>query len=265
LISINLFSSFSFFFLFTLFNSNPLYSQQNKAFKAGEYLRYSIYYGLIRGGEATLEVKRNIYEGSPINHLYLNGKTVGVANVLYNVNDTYQSFTNINTDLPYKAIRDINEGRYSKYTVQTFDHWSREDSSIVNSTSTGEVVVPKNSHDILSAFYYLRNHLLSKPLNVGDTLVVETYFDDELYTLRVRYMGNETVKTKLGHIDCIKLIPVVLTGRVFKNPDDMIVWFSNDKNYAPIRIRFNLFVGAVYCDLMDHKGLLNPFDSLQKR
>lgn len=250
--------------LFLLFAHFPSYSQNLPAFKAGEYLKYSIYYGPIRGGEAVMEVKRGIYKGSPVNHLHLNGKTVGVANALYNVNDIYQSFTNVQTDLPYEAIRDINEGRYTKYTVQTFDHWSRADSSIVQSTSTGEVVVPKNSHDILSAFYYIRNHLLSNPLTVGDTLLVETYFDDEQYTLRVRFMGYETIKTKVGKVECMKLIPIVITGRVFKNPDDMIVWFSKDKNFLPIRIRFNLFVGAVFCDLIEYKGLLHAFEPSKK-
>jgi len=254
---------FTILFVLSLRGINPCYAQKNSAFKAGEHLKYSIYYGPIRGGEAVMEVKRGIFDGSPVNHLYLNGKTVGIANALYNVNDIYQSFTNIKTDLPYKAIRDINEGRYSKYTIQTFDHWSRTDSSIVNSTSTGDIVVPKNSHDILSAFYYLRNHLISGPLKVGDTLVVETYFDDEQYTLRVRFVGYETVKTKLGKIECLKFLPIVITGRVFKNPDDMVVWFSKDKNFIPIRIRFNIVVGAVYCDLIDHKNLLHPFDALK--
>ncbi len=193
--------------------------------------------------------------------MYLNGVTVGIPNLLYNVNDTYESFTNKDTDVPYKSIRDINEGNYKKYTIQTFDHWSRPDSSIVHSTTTGKSVVPKNCQDILSAFYYLRNHLLTSNLVVGDTLVVETYFDDERYTLVVRFLGHEVVKTKLGNIRCLAFLPVVITGRVFKSHDDMTVWFSNDRNFLPVRVRFNIFVGAVYCDLIEYKGLLHPFSS----
>ena len=77
-------------------------------------------------------------------------------------------------------------------------------------------------------------------------------------------MGYETVKTKLGKVECMKFIPIVITGRVFKNPDDMVVWFSKDKNFIPIRIRFNLFVGAVYCDLIEYKGLLHAFEPSKK-
>lgn len=244
---------------------NPLESnaQQKRAFQVGEYLKYSISYGPIRGGEAVLEVREGKYDGKRVNHLYLQGRTVGVANKLYNVNDIYQSFTNPRNDLPYMSIRDINENRYSKYTVQTFDHYTRSDSTIVNSTDTGEVLAPKNANDILSAFYYLRNHLLWKPIKVGDTLAVETYFSDEVYTMRVRFLGYETIKTRVGRINCMKFAPIVITGRVFKNEDDMLVWFSNDKNFLPVRVRFNIFVGSVYCDLIEHKNLLHPFDSLR--
>lgn len=240
-----------------------LLSQQRSAFKLGERLKYSIHYGVIRGGEAVLEVREGKYDNKKVNHLYLQGKTVGLANKLYNVNDIYQSFTNFETDLPYMSIRDINENRYKKYTVQTFDHWTRSDSTIVNSTDTGEVLAPPKANDILSAFYYLRNHLLWKPISVGDTLVVETYFSDEIYSLKVRFIGYETIKTKLGRINCMKFLPVVITGRVFKNEDDMIVWFTNDSNFLPIRVKFNLFVGSVYCDLIEYKNLLHPFDALR--
>lgn len=230
----------------------------------GEYLEYTVRYGVLRGGKATLEVRKGEYDGKEVNHLYANGRTVGLLDKLYRVNDIYQSFTDPKTDLPYMAIRDINEGRYSKYTVQTFDHWSRTDSTIVHSTATGKVLAPKDSHDILSAFFYLRNHHMHKELKVGDTLAVETYFSDEHYTLKARFMGYETIKTDVGYIQCVKYIPIVITGRVFQKEDDMVVWFSNDANFIPIRIRFNIFLGAIYCDLDKYSGLMHPFEALIK-
>jgi hypothetical protein len=55
----------------------------------------------------------------------------------------------------------------------------------------------------------------------------------------------------------MKFMPVVITGRVFKTKDDMTIWFSNDANLVPIRVRFEIFVGSVYCDLIEYKGLAN--------
>ncbi len=248
--------------VFLIGSSSYTYGQKRDAFSGGEKLEYSINYGIIRGGKAVLEVKEGKYNGRAVNHLYLNGRTVGLLDKLYRVDDTYQSFTDPSTDLPYMAIRDIKEGRYTKYTVQTFDHWSRSDSSIVTIADTVKVVVPKDCNDILSAFYYLRNHHFHKPLKKDDILLVETYFSDELYSLRVRFMGYETIKTRMGNVHCLKFVPVVITGRVFKNNDDMVVWFSNDNNYIPIRIKFNIFLGAIYCDLDQYSGLKYPFEAL---
>lgn len=245
-------------------STNNSFAQTKKAFTSGEKLKYKVYYGFINAGEAVLEVRKGEYEGKTAHHLYLNGRTTGLANTLFNVNDTYESFTDPQTDWPYYSIRNIHEGSYKHYSTQVFDHWSREDSSIVNSTITGKVVVVKGCQDILSSFYYLRNLVLKTPPQKDQLYIMDSYFTDEKYPLMVRFKGYETVKTKVGEVHCMKFMPVVLTGRVFKSKDDMTIWFSNDENFIPIRIRFEIFVGSVYCDLMSYSGLYNPFKSLKK-
>lgn len=236
-----------------------------KAFAPGEVLNYRIYYGFIRGGEAVLKVEHKTYKGKPAYYLHLNGKTVGIANALYNVDDTYESYIDPETDWPYFSVRKIHENRYRLFSTQVWDHWSRDDSSIVVSSKTGRVVVTKGCQDILSSFYYLRNLLLRQPPEKNQLITIETYFTDEKYPLMVRFLGEETIKTSIGRIRCLKFRPVVLTGRVFKSQDDMTIWFSNDRNFIPIRVRFEIFVGSVYCDLVKYKGLNNPFTALKSR
>jgi hypothetical protein len=241
-----------------VFCFSDLSAQQKKAFSAGERLTYSIHYGFIQGGEAVLAIRDAVLDGKTVNNLYLNGKTVGLASSLYLVDDTYQSFTDKETNWPYKSIRDIHENRYKHYSTQIFDHWSRKDSSICNSSMAGNVVVVKGCQDILSAVYYLRSIMLNKKPKLDEQFIVDTYFTDEKYPLVIRFKGFEKVKTKFGMIDCMKFMPEVLTGRVFKSKDDMSVWFSNDNNFIPIKIKFDIYIGAVYCDIIDYKGLVYP-------
>jgi len=245
-------------FILILFSVGMM-AQQKKSFAPGEFLKYQIHYGFIRGGEAVLSVREGVYEGKTINQLYLNGITVGIASTLYDVNDTYQSFIDPQTGWPYKSIRDIHENRYKHYSTQVFDHWSRKDSSICNSSITGEVVVAKGCQDILSSVYYLRNILLSRKLKIDEMVIVDTYFTDEKFPLVVRFKGYEKIKTRFGEVECLKFMPMVITGRVFKSKDDMSIWFSNDNNYIPVRIKFDIYVGAVYCDLVEFRGLVHPF------
>lgn len=266
----NRFQTFSYSLVFllaflSLLPSNPAYTQTKKSFTTGEKLKYKVYYGFINGGEAVLEVRKGTYEGKQANHLYLNGKTVGIANSLYNVDDTYESYTDPETDWPYYSIRNIHENRYRHYSTQKWDHWSRKDSSIVISSKNGTSVVVKGCQDILSSFYYFRHILLKMPPQKDQLIVVDAYFTDEKFPLMLRFKGYENVKTKFGEVQCMKFMPVVQTGRVFKSKDDMTIWFSNDENCIPIRIRFEIFVGSVYCDLYEYSGLLNPFKSLKKK
>ncbi|RPH34257.1 MAG: DUF3108 domain-containing protein [Bacteroidales bacterium] len=237
---------------------SKLMAQQNKAFKIGEQLKYQIHYGFIRGGEAILTVRESVLEGKTVNNLYLNAVTVGLASVLYQVNDTYQSFTDIETNWPYRSIRDIKENSYKHYSTQTFDHWSRNDSSICNSSITGNIVVVKGCQDILSSVYYLRSMMVNRKPKPDEQFIVQTYFTDEKYPLVIRFKGYEKIKTKYGTIECQKYMPEVITGRVFQSKDDMSVWFSNDNNFIPIRIKLEMYVGAVSCDLIDYKELLYP-------
>ena len=237
---------------------NTISAQQKKSFKIGEQLKYQVHYGFIRGGEAILSIRESYYENKVVNNLYLNIKSVGIASALYLVDDTYQSFTDTGTNWPYKSIRNIHENRYKHYSTQVFDHTSRSDSSICNSSKTGKIVVVKGCQDILSSVYYLRSIMVDRKPKPDERFIVETYFTDEKFSLVVRFKGYERIKTKYGTIECQKYMPEVITGRVFKSKDDMSVWFSNDNNFIPVRIKLEIFVGSVYCDLTDYNGLLYP-------
>lgn len=235
-----------------------LSAQQKKSFASGERLKYEIHYGFIRGGEAILAIREAMYEGKTVNNLYLNGKTVGLASALYLVDDTYQSFTDTQTNWPLKSIRDIHENRYKHYSTQTFDHISRKDSSICTGSKIGKVVVVKGCQDILSAVYYLRSIMVDRKPKPDERFIVDTYFTDEKFSLIVRFKGYEKINTEFGKIECMKFMPEVLTGRVFKSKDDMTIWFSNDNNFIPIKIKFEIFIGSVSCDLTEYNGLLYP-------
>jgi hypothetical protein len=88
-----------------------------------------------------------------------------------------------------------------------------------------------------------------------------TYFSDELFPLRIRYMGIDVINTPLGKLECYLFSPVTEVGRAFKTEDDMQVWISRDKNRVPVRIRFQLRVGAFTCNLEQFRGLQEPFSS----
>ena len=241
-------------------------SGQAISYKVGEKVTYVIQYGPITAGSGTLELNSETLNGKEVWHSKLSARTIGMAEVLYKVLDVYESFIDPVTELPVKSIRNIHEGRYRKYNVVLFDHTTRADSSILNSDLTGIHIAPPGIHDILSCFYFFRNHILPIDSNLkkGELTTITTWFCDELYPIRLRYIGIDEVKTKVGKIRCYKFNPVTETGRLFKTEEDVSFWFSADKNFLPVKIRFDIFVGAFSCEILNYEGLVYPLGIIDK-
>lgn len=228
----------------------------NTAFKAGEKLTFQIRYGFVVGGTTTLSLTETVYKKIPVFHAVAIGQTTGMADKVYGVKDIYESWFDKETNLPYKQIRNIKEGRYKKYNVVTYN---RNDKT-VKSKLSGEHKVPEKILDLSSTFYYIRRIDFSK-VNEGDVIFVNMFFADEIFPFHLRYGGKEIIKTKFGKINCIKINPVVEVGRMFKSPDDLTIWFTDDNNRLPVLVRMDIrIVGAVLLKLIKYENLLSPFE-----
>jgi hypothetical protein len=120
-------------------------------------------------------------------------------------------------------------------------------------------VVPKNTQDILSAFYYLRNYPNIDKINPGESIVINMFIDDETTKFKLKFVGREDITTKFGVVSSMVFKPLVQSGRVFKEQESLTVWISDDDNRLPIRIKADLAVGSIKADLDEFKGLNNSF------
>lgn len=241
-------------------------NSQINAYKPGEKIYYSIHYGFITGGEAILELNVDTLSGSEIWHSRLTGRTLGIIDALFKVLDIYESYMDPLTELPVRSVRNIREGNYKKYNVVDFDHTTRRDSAIITSDLTGIHITQPGIHDILSCFYWFRNRILPHidTIKKGEMITIMTWFTDELYPIQMRYIGPDEVKTRAGKIKCYKFNPVTEKGRLFKTEEDVSFWFSSDQNFLPVKIRFDIFVGAFIVDLENYEGLVYPLDIKKK-
>lgn len=228
-----------------------VFSQESQNhFSSGEKLRFVIYYGPFDGGFVDTELQKILFEGKEVYHSNLLAKSVGIADKLYKVRDEYQAWFDPSTLLPYKSIRDISEGKYKKYNVVRYYH---SDLQVVNIDSdTFEVT--SDIRDMISVFHYIRN-LDFDHMRYNEIIKINTFFDNEIFPFDMRYRGVEEIRTRLGNYNCIKLVPYVEPGRIFNSEDDMTIWLSDDDNRVPIRVKFNLKVGSIKCDLIEYSGL----------
>lgn len=234
--------------------------KKNRNYKEGEFLKYRIHYGLMNAGFATLEVKNSNYDGRPHYQIIGEGSSSGAVRAFYKVDDRYESFIDLATDKPTKFVRNISEGGHTRYEVVTFDH--KKKVAKVDNKKKQKVTffdTPEQVQDLLSAFYYLRNTDTSK-LKSGDFIGVDVFMTDETFKFKLKVLGRETMKTKFGTINTIKIRPYVQAGRVFKESESVTMWISDDGNHIPVQIRAELAVGSLKADLHEFKNPKYPLN-----
>ncbi len=238
---------------------------QKRAYGDGEWFKFRVHYGFVTAGYATLEVKSKTYKGKDVYHVRGYGKTVGLSRLFFKVEDDYQSYIDREKDIPYKFIRKIDEGGYTKDIEVEFDHNNRK--ATVNdkkNNETSEFSFPPETQDMISAFYYLRNQLDTKTIKEGDVVEMNMFFDKENYKFKLRFLGREILSTNFGDIRTLIFRPYVQSGRVFKEKESLTVWVSDDENKLPLLVKANLAVGSLKATLTEFKGLQHSFKIVVK-
>ncbi|SNY94748.1 DUF3108 domain-containing protein [Flagellimonas pacifica] len=245
----------------------PLMAQNKRpAFKAGEWLKFRIHYGFLNASYATLQLSNDTMDSVPVYHVVGRGKTTGFASIFFKVDDTYESYFGKRDGKPYRFIRKINEGGYTKDIE--IDFLYNEDKAILKDNKNGkqmEIPVQDDIQDLLSASYHLRNKYDLDEFEVGKSIDMDMLFDDDgVYKFKLKFLGKEVIRTKFGKVECLKFRPVVQSGRVFKEKESLTLWVSNDLNKIPVRIKADLAVGSLKADLDAYNGLRNQFKIIMR-
>lgn len=210
----------------------------------------------IGAGLAVFNVNLEDLNNRKVYHITGDGKTFKSYEWFYKVQDKYESFIDVETLLPAKFIRNVDEGGFKIFNNVSFNQ------SIGQAVSTNGVYnVPKCVQDVLSAIYYARNIDYNK-YKPGDKIPFAMFLDDQVYNLYIKYMGKEQVTTKYGTFNAIKISPLLIEGTIFKGGEKMMVWVSDDANHVPVRIDSPILVGSIKVDLVGYENLRNAFTGL---
>lgn len=244
-----------------LIATHHTFAQKEGAFQSGEWFKFEMSYSnWLKAGNATLEVKESNYKGKPVFHVVGKGWTTGAIKWFFKVKDRYESYFDQNTGLPYRSIRQIDEGGHTKDVETEFDQISNK--AYVNnkkhktqSTHSTE----KNVQDMVSAFYYLRNNYNTNTIKEGEVISLNMFFDEENYNFKLKFLGRETIATNFGKVKTLRFRPYVMAGRVFKEEESLTLWVSADENKIPLKVKADLRVGSLQANLESFKGLKHPF------
>lgn len=256
----------SLFLLLSAFTrqDSSLRSITNNSFTTGEVLKYRVHYGFVNAGVATMKISDDIHTVNtrPCYKIDIYGRSVGVFDVFTKIRDNWGAYIDTAAILPQKAYRNIEEGKYRKYETTIFDQkknnaemvWLDKKTKKVKEKKTFET--PNDVLDIVSGYYFMRTLDYSK-YKKGDIVTLNAFFDEETYNFKVKFSGREKLNTAVGEINTIILTPIIPENKLFNGENSVQVWISDDSNKIPLKIRANMFVGAVEIDIMSYKNSRN--------
>ncbi|MEO5984542.1 MAG: DUF3108 domain-containing protein [Ferruginibacter sp.] len=239
---------------------SPFCGIKNTAFKNGELFTMKVFYNTlgayIGAGEATFSTTIERFNGKQVYHFIGEGKSYSFFDKLFRVRDRYESFVDTATLLPYKFIRNVDEGGLKIYNNVSFNHTTH------TATSTNGIFKTTNCiQDVVSSMYYARNINFNN-YNPGDKIPFDMFLDDEVYHLYIRYLGKEKVKTRYGKFHAIKFKPLLVKGTMFTGGEKMTAWVSDDPNRLLLRVESPISVGSIKVDMMGYSNLRYPLTSL---
>ncbi len=228
--------------------------------KNGEKLSFRIHYGILNAGYATLSANQVNYRNSPHFRVTGIGKSTGAVRAFFKVDDVYESYINIATGLPSHYVRNVSEGGYRRYFETDFNHDNQTLilTNKLDKTSKNFKTV-KGIQDMISAFYYLRS-MDTNTFKVGSSLKINIWIDDEIYPFMLKVTGTVTKNTKFGKISCLKIVPYVMSGRIFKSTEGVTMYVTNDANLIPVEIKAELLVGSLKASLDNYHNVKYPLN-----
>jgi hypothetical protein len=151
-------------------------------FGPGETLEFSIDYGVVGAGHATMEVAgvRRI-SGHECLDIRTEAKSNAFSSKFYKVWDRAQTFVDPATVLPWRFEKHQREGGYRKDVVIKFDR----DACFARYENGEEVVMHPHAQDELSAFYYLR----TLPLETGRDVMIDNHTNRKNFRSRSSCTG----------------------------------------------------------------------------
>jgi len=112
------------------------------------------------------------------------------------------------------------------------------------------------------SFYYARTLDFSN-VKEGDMFEITTFVDGEVFPLRVKFVGKENIKLRKGTFRCMKFVPVIQEGRIWKSEDDMHVWITDDANKIPILVKSEILFGSIEMQVVEYDNLKNPIAKIK--
>jgi hypothetical protein len=213
-------------------------------FGEGEKMVYSVQYGIVSAGEASLEI-RNITTigGTDCYRIVSNARTNDVFSVFFKVRDRFESYLDTTELYSVRYEKHVREGKFRRDDIVEFDQHAH---TAIYKDKT--VPIAPRTQDVLSAMYYVR----TLPLEVGQSISVANHTDGKNYPLVIKVLRKEPVTVDAGTFDCVVVEPILRGPAIFTQKGRLTVWLTDDRYKIPVLMKSKVVIGSVAAVLKEY-------------
>jgi hypothetical protein len=212
-------------------------------FKTGEVLEYDVgWSSYVTAGTATVTVKeKKPSYNSVAYYVVAEGRPTPLLSKLYTLYYKADTLIDVFSLLPQRGSLYVEEGKRHRMKTTTFDQAKHRGKYEVQTATRVEkdLALPPNVQDSLSALYVLR----CISMKAGDKFNMPVTDAGDLYKVQMQVTALESVKTPLGTMNALKIVPVISAGAKAEPPRGLAIWISDDARRLPLKIEAQLAVG----------------------
>lgn len=215
--------------------------------RAGEFLKFSVRYGIISAGDAYLEIPEvRDWHGQPVYTLVARAESNKFFSAFYRVRNRIESLWDTTGYFSRRYSENRREGGYREQNEILFDYDRGE---AVYPKDGQAVAIPPQCQDALSSFYYTR----TQPLPLGGSVIFDYHASHKSQPIEVRILGRQRIETPAGTFNCIVIEPVLRAGGIFKNQGRLVIWLTDDDRRLPVLMKSKVSIGSISVVLTEMK------------
>ena len=178
-------------------------------------------------------------------HISATAVTTGAINLLFHVEDRFQSTFDRQKGCSYEFNKQTVEGRRQVNSTMRLDYGQSkavlDQKNMVNGQAKHlESPIHGCQTDLLSGIFYAA----SQPMVLGRNFVIPVFDAQHTIPVTMKVEAREEIKTALGTFKTIRVQPTAAAG-VVKNRGDIWIWYTDDERHLPVQMRARLFWGTI--------------------
>jgi hypothetical protein len=215
----------------------------NVAFQVGERLTYQVYWGPFIAGRAVLEVAGvEKVDGHDCYHLVARAKTSGLADLMFHVESTSESWLDMEGLFTRRYRQNRVEGSHFKIDETTFDYVNK--TAATRNLRNGKVrrqPLESPVQDVVSSLYYVRLQELHLDTEKNFMLIAS----GTNYLVRIAPDQRKTLWVRpVGDVPALRIEPSPTMRIVAANKGRMWFWVSDDRRRLPLILASDTKIGS---------------------